>query len=92
MTDSTSGTPPALRTPGLGVWRHTTDSNYALRFKSFNFDAQNVFTGWTIVTGETTVDATGNTRSGPATVEVYDTNGNLLVTLCAETVGTRFEL
>ncbi len=63
MTDSTSGTPPALRTPGLGVWRHTTGNNYALRFKSFNFDAQNVFTGWT-----------------------------LLVTLCAETVGTRFEL
>jgi hypothetical protein len=92
MTDSTSGTPPALRTPGLGVWRHTTGHNYALRFKSFNFDAQNVFTGWTIITGETTVDATGNTRSGPATVEVYNTNGNLLVTLCAETVGTRFEL
>jgi hypothetical protein len=90
MTDSTSGTPPALRTPGLGVWRHTTGNNYALRFKSFNFDAQNVFTGWTIIAGETTVD--GDIRGGPATVEVYDPNGVLLVTLCAETVGTRFEL
>jgi hypothetical protein len=38
------------------------------------------------------VDATGDANAGSATVEVYDPNGNLLVTLCAETVGTRFEL
>jgi hypothetical protein len=84
--------PPALRTPGQGVWRHTTDSNYAFRLKAFTFNAQNVFTGWTIIAGELTVDATGNANSGPATVEIYDPNGVLLATLCAETVGTRFEL
>ena len=28
---------------------------------------------------------TGNANSGTATVEVYDPNGNLLVSLCAET-------
>ena len=28
----------------------------------------------------------------PATVQVYDPNGNLLATLCADAVGTRFEL
>ena len=59
---------------------------------SSRFNAQNVFTGWTIIAGETTVDATGNANTGPATVEVYDPNGVLLVTLCAETTGTRFEL
>jgi hypothetical protein len=85
-------TPPALRTPGQGVWRHTTDNTYAFRIKAFNFNAQNVFTGWTIIAGEITVDQTGNANSGPATVEVYDPNGVLLATLCAETVGTRFEL
>jgi len=90
VVESTAGTPQALKTPGLGVWRHTTGNTYAIRFKSFNFTAQNVFAGWTIITGETTVD--GDTRGGPATVEVYDPNGILLVTLCAETVGTRFEL
>ena len=92
IVESNAGTPQALKTPGLGVWRHTTDSNYAFRFKFFTFDPQNVFTGWTIITGETTVDATGDANTGSATVEVYDPNGNLLVTLCAETVGTRFEL
>jgi len=92
VVESNGGTPQALKTPGEGVWRHTIDSNYAFRFKFFTFDAQNVFTGWTIITGETTVDATGNANSGTATVEVYDPNGNLLVSLCAETSGTRFEL
>jgi hypothetical protein len=92
LTEASSGTAPALRTGGKRVWSHTTDSNYAFRFKVFNFDTQNVFMGWTIIAGETTVDSTGNANAGPATVEVYDPNGNLLATVCADAVGTRFEL
>jgi hypothetical protein len=92
VVESNGGTPQALKTPGEGVWRHTTDSNYAFRFKFFTFNAQNVFTGWTIIAGETTVDETGDANTGSATVKVYDPNGVLLVTLCAETAGTRFEL
>jgi hypothetical protein len=92
VVESNGGTPQALKTPGEGVWRHTTDNNYAFRFKFFTFNAQNVFTGWTIIAGETTVDETGDANTGSATVEVYDPNGVLVVSLCAETVGTRFEL
>jgi len=92
LTEESAGTAPALRTGGKGVWRHTTASNYAFRFKVFNFNAQNVFTGWTIIAGETTLDATGNANAGPATVDVYDPNGVLLAHLCADAVGTRFEL
>ena len=72
-----SGTPPALRTGGKGVWSHTTDSSYAFRFKDFTFNAQNVFTGWVIIAGETTVDETGNANAGPATVEIYNASGVL---------------
>ena len=57
MAGGTVTEAPALRTGGKGVWNHTTDSSYAFRFKIFNFNAQNVFTGWTIIAGETTVDA-----------------------------------
>jgi hypothetical protein len=92
LTEESAGTAPVLRTGGKGVWRHTTDSNYAFRFKVFNFNAQNVFTGWTIIAGETTLDATGNANAGPATVDVYDPNGVLLAHLCADAIGTRFEL
>lgn len=92
LTEASGGTAPALQTGGKGVWNHTTDTTYAFRFKDFTFNAQNVFTGWVIIAGETTVDATGNANAGPATVEVYNPNGVLVVTLCADAAGTRFEL
>src|SRR2546430_4925073 len=34
VVESNGGTPQALKTPGEGVWRHTTDNNYALDRKS----------------------------------------------------------
>jgi hypothetical protein len=91
LTDGTT-TPPALRSPGQGVWHHTVDNTYAFRIKAFSFNAQNVFTGWSIIAGELTVDVTGDAFTGPATVEIYDPNGVLLTSLCAEAVGARFEL
>jgi len=92
VVESNAGTPQALKTPGEGVWSHTTNNNYAFRFKFFTFDTQNIFTGWTIIAGTTTVNPTGDTNAGSATVKVYNTSGVLLVSLCAETAGTRFEL
>src|SRR5438105_14471727 len=92
VVESNAGTPQALKTPGEGVWRHTTNNNYAFRFKFFTFNSLNVFTGWTIIAGETTVDSTGNANTGSATVKVYDPNGVSLATVCAKTAGTRFEL
>src|SRR6266480_7283750 len=92
VVESNAGTPQALKTPGEGVWRHTTDHNYAFRFKFFTFNSMNVFTGWTIISGETTVDETGDANAGTATIQVYDPNGNLIATACAEVSGTRFEL
>ena len=92
VVESNGGTPQALKTPGEGVWRHTTNNNYAFRFKFFTFNSLNVFTGWTIIAGETTVDSTGNANTGSATVKVYNPNGVLVATACAEIAGTRFEL
>ena len=92
MVEATSGTAPALRTQGEGVWRHTTGNNYAFRFKSFSFNDQNVFTGWTIVQADVSLDSTGDAYTSSATVEFYDANGVLLGTGCAESAGTRFGL
>ena len=92
LTEASGGTAPALQTGGKGVWRHTTDNTYAFRFKDFTFNSSYVLTGWSIISGELTVDATGNANAGPATVQIYDPNGNLLVSLCAEAAGTRFVL
>ena len=91
MMDGTT-TPSALRTPAEGVWRNVGNNTYAFRMKSFTFNAQNILTGWSIISGELTVDLTGDAFTGPATVEVYDPNGNLVATFCADSGGTRFEL
>jgi hypothetical protein len=40
-----------------------------------------VFTGWTIIAGETAVDETGDANTGSATVKVYDPNGVLVAKL-----------
>jgi hypothetical protein len=83
----------ALKTPGEGVWRLVGGNTYGFRFKNFNFNAQNVYTGWSIIAGELTVDSTGNAFAGSGgSVQVYDPNGNLVATLCADSAGTRFEL
>src|SRR5215467_16402911 len=92
LTEASGGTAPALQTGGKGVWSHTTDSTYAFRFKDFTFNSSFVLTGWVIITGETTVDETGDANAGPATVEIYNANGVLVATFCADAVGTRFEL
>ena len=47
---------------------------------------------WSIISGELTMDHAGDAFAGPATVEVYNANGDLVTTLCADSVGTRFEL
>src|SRR5881409_3051342 len=92
VVESNAGTPQALKTPGEGVWSLVSDHTYAFRFKFFTFDTQNIFTGWTIIAGTTTVNPTGDTNAGSATVKVYNTSGFLLVSLCASTAGTRFKL
>ena len=86
-------TPSAFRTPAEGVWGHVADNTYAFRMKSFSFNAQNVLTGWGIISGELTVDQTGDAFTGSgASVQIYDPNGVLLSTVCADSAGTRFEL
>jgi len=92
MIESQAPFPQALKTPGEGVWRHATDNDYAFRFKYFTFNTSNVFTGWTIIAGELTVDQPGDANTGSASIEVYDPNGNLVATGCAEVTGTRFGL
>jgi hypothetical protein len=92
MTESTSGTAPALRTSGQGVWRHMTGNQYSFRFKSFTFNTQNVFTGWMIIQADANLDSTRDAYTSSATIEVYDANGVLVGTGCAESAGTRFEL
>lgn len=90
-TDTTSGTPQALRTPGYGVWSHVGGNTYSFSFKAFNFDAGNNFTGWTKIAHEATLDSNGSQYTSAGTSEVYAANGALLFTGCSTTTATRFQ-
>jgi hypothetical protein len=92
MMESNGGTPQALKTPGEGAWQHVAGDTYAFRFKFFTFNTSNIFTGWTIIAGKTTVNSTANANTGSATIKVYAPNGVLVATACAEIAGTRFQL
>ena len=92
MNEASGGTAPALGAGGKGVWSHTHHHTYAFRFKDFNFNSSYVLTGWSIISGKQPWMRQVTGIAGPATVKVYDPNGNLLATVCADAVGTRFEL
>jgi hypothetical protein len=90
MQDVSSGFAPSRQTPGIGVWRHLGGRNYSFTFKSFGFDANGNFSGWTIVRHEINLDSkTEFTSEG--TAEFYDASGNLLFTGCSSNTATRFE-
>ena len=92
VTGALGGATLFLDTSTAGNGSFTTNGGASWQLSWLVTNNQNVFTGWTIIAGETTVDETGNANTGSATVKVYDPNGVLLVSLCAETAGTRFEL
>ncbi|MBA4182724.1 MAG: hypothetical protein H0X49_01750 [Acidobacteria bacterium] len=91
MLDSTSGIPQSLKTPGQGVWSQTGGNTYRFKFKSFSFDANGNFTGWTIINHEANLSHRGDEYESAGTAEVYAPNGNLLFTGCSTTTATRFE-
>ncbi len=91
LLDSTSGIPQALKTPGHGVWSHTGGREYKFSFKSFSFDANGNFTGWSIVRQFAVLNQRAGDYESFGTSEVYAPNGNLLFTGCSATTATRFE-
>jgi hypothetical protein len=91
MQDVSSGFAPGRQTPGIGVWRHLGGNSYSFSFKSFGFDANGNFTGWTIVRHEVSLDAKAGEFTSEGTAEFYDAAGNLLFTGCSSNTATRVE-
>ena len=91
MQDVASGFAPGRQTPGIGVWSHLGGNTYSFSFKSFGFDANGNFSGWTIVRHDLTLDSTGDGFTSEGTAEFYDAGGNLLFTGCSSNTATRFE-
>jgi hypothetical protein len=75
-----------------GVWqREPGRQNYSLREVSYGWDPDTgAFEGSAVFT-ETLHLTSANSFEGSATIQIFDADGNLVVTVCARRTGTRFE-
>jgi hypothetical protein len=87
----TDNQPPGLFSPGVGRWEHSSGGHYTATFRFFTFDANGAFTGVGRVSRNIQLDRDGNTFSSVISSEIFDTNGNLIATLCGTETATRAE-
>jgi len=92
MAETSAALPPALRSPGHGVWRRESGfQEYSFAFTFLRFNPDGTFAGTQIIRQTATLAPGGNQYNTTGFVEVYNASGNLLGTGCATAVATRFE-
>ena len=80
---------PALRSPGHGVWSHSSNGNYSYDVQFFRLNANFTLAGWNREHREVVVNHSGTSFTATGTAQIFDANGNLLATGCATETGTR---
>src|SRR5678815_5019575 len=86
------GSRPALRSPGHGVWQREHGwQDYSYTFTYYRYDVSGALVGSQRVRATLELGPSGDEFTGKSTVEVLDANDNLTATVCAASVGTRFE-
>jgi hypothetical protein len=73
---------------GLGAWKRTGATTYALAFKTFIFTPTGDPGGWVVV--RSTVTMTDDTLSGPFRFDVFDPAGNKVQSGSGTATATRF--
>ncbi len=91
LTETTTGFPPALRTPGHGFWKHTGGQTYSAVSEAFLFNPAGGWTGTQRLTQSIEFGDDPDEFNSTATNEIFDTNGGLIVTGCSTAVARRFE-
>jgi hypothetical protein len=87
-----TGSSPALRSPGHGVWRREHGwQEYSFAFTYYRYNASGVFIGSQKVTAALELGASANEFASRSVIEVFDVNDNLIGAGCATAAGTRFE-
>jgi hypothetical protein len=91
LTVTTAGQLPSLSTPGLGVWRHTGGDTYSAVSEAFVFSPAGAWIQTHRLTRAIEVGNDADEFTDTVTLQIFDTNGNLIVTGCATSVAHRFE-
>jgi hypothetical protein len=92
LAETTTGSAPALRTPGHGVWSRIEGAqNYSFAFMYDRFNADGTYAGSQTVRGAATLGAGGDELTVVATTEIFNPAGQLIATGCSSATATRFE-
>jgi hypothetical protein len=91
VTFTTAGQLPSLSTPGLGVWHHMDGHTYSAVSEVFVFSPAGAWIQTHRLTRAIEISHDANEFTDTVALEIFDTNGNLIVTGCATTVASRME-
>lgn len=91
LTEATGGQPPALFTPGFGVWRHTGGHAYSAVFEAFAFNPAGVWIATHRFTRTIELDRNADDFTDTIKLEILDTRGNLIAPGCGSSTARRFE-
>ena len=91
LSVTTAGQLPALSTTGFGVWRHTDGHAYSAVSEAFVFSTAGVWTQTHRLTRAIEIGNNEDEFTDTVALQIFDTNGNVIVTGCATSIGSRFE-
>jgi hypothetical protein len=87
----TNANDPKLRSSAFGTWKRVRSREYEFAFKAFLFDGMGANTGWQIIRHRVTLLPGGNRYVSLGGAEVFDPDGELVMTGCSRSTATRFE-
>ncbi|PYX30490.1 MAG: hypothetical protein DMG80_12190 [Acidobacteria bacterium] len=91
LTLTTAGQPPSLSTPSMGIWRQTGHHTYSAVSEAFVFSPAGDWIQTHRLTRAIQIGDDTDDFTDTVALQIFDTNGNLIVTGCATTVATRFK-
>ena len=90
LTYTTAGQPPAVATPGYGIWGHTGGHSYSAVAEAFIFNPVGSWIQTHRLTRVIELNRGADEFTDTTQLEIFDTSGNLIATGCATSVAMRF--
>ena len=78
-TDQFSFMHSSLATPGHGSWKSTGERTFLLTYLNLSYDTQGTPQGTTKIRQVATLNQAGDAYSGSGNFDVYDVNGNVIL-------------
>ena len=91
MNDYGIAMAPTGRGTSFGVWNHQSGRRFTNNFQFFLFGADGATTGRQIIRRQIEVSRSGNAYNATGAVEVFNTAGIVVATVCTTETATRFE-